>query len=69
MELLEDLALGKKVILGIYTDIRAADYMRYKARHFGVVKIHKSLNGRLKELKAWLEKSRYVLDVISPGDK
>ena len=54
MELLENLALGKKVILGIDTDIRAADYMRYKARHYGVKKIHKTLEGCLGELKAYI---------------
>lgn len=54
MELLENLALGKKVILGIDTDIRAADYMRYKARHYGVRKIHKTLEGCLGELKAFI---------------
>ena len=55
MELLENLATGKKVILGIDTDIRAADYMRYKARYYGVKKINKSLEGCLKELKAYLD--------------
>ena len=54
MELLENLALGKKVILGIDTDIRAADYMRHKVRHYGVRKIHKTLEGCLNELKEWL---------------
>ena len=43
--------LGIGRILGIDTDIRAADYMRYKARHYGVPHIHKTLDGCLKELK------------------
>ena len=51
MELLESLALGRKVILGIDTDIRASEYMRYKARHYGVKHVHKSLEGCLRELK------------------
>ena len=55
MELLESLALGRKVILGIDTGIRAADYMRYKARRYGVKHIHKSLEGCLRELKDWME--------------
>ena len=58
MELLESLALGRKVILGIDTDIRAADYMRYKARHYGVTHIHKTLEGCLKELKEKLFENR-----------
>ena len=51
MELLESLALGRKVILGIDTDIRASEYMRYKARRYGVKHVHKSLEGCLRELK------------------
>ena len=54
MELVESLALGRKVILGIDTDIRASDYMRYKARRYGVAHIHNSLEACLKELKAVL---------------
>ena len=57
MELLENLALGKRVILGIDTDIRAADYMRYKASHYGVKHIHKTLEGCLKELKEEISKA------------
>ncbi len=58
MELLENLALGKRVILGIDSDIRAANYIRYKARHYGVKHIHKTLEGCLQELK----------EVITPPD-
>lgn len=54
MELLESLALGRKVILGIDTDIRASEYMRYKARRYGVKHVHKSLEGCLRELKDWM---------------
>ena len=60
MELVESLALGRKVILGIDSDIRAADYMRYKARRYGVTHIHKSLEGCLRELKRLLEKEKTV---------
>ncbi len=56
MELLENLALRKRVILGIDTDIRAAEYMRYKARHYGVKHIHKTLEGCLQELKEEISK-------------
>lgn len=34
------------------TVFRAADYIRYKARHYGVTHIHKTLEGCLKELAA-----------------
>lgn len=55
MKLLESLALGRKVIFGIDTDIRASEYMRYKARRYGVPHIHKSLEGCLRELKDWMD--------------
>ena len=55
MELLESLALGRKVILGIDTDVRAARYMRYKAGRYGVTHIHRTLEGCLHELKEWLD--------------
>jgi len=58
MELLESLALGIKVILGIDTDIRSARYMRYKAKAYGVGHIHTTLEGCLKELKEILSKDR-----------
>ena len=51
MELLENLARGKRVILGIDDNIRASDYMKYKARCYGVRKVHKTLDGCLRELK------------------
>ena len=54
MELLENLALGRKVILGIDSDIRAAGYMRYKANAYGVTSVHRTLEGCLKELKSLL---------------
>ncbi len=43
--------LGCKVILGIDTNIRTADNMRYNAQHYGVLQIHKTLEGCLKERK------------------
>ena len=37
--------------MGIDDDIRASDYMKYKARSYGVRKVHKTLEGCLTELK------------------
>jgi len=56
MELLESLALGRKVILGIDSDIRGSRYMRYKAKAYGLKHVHSTLEGCLKELKDILEK-------------
>ena len=54
VELGENLALGKKIILGIDTDITGADYLRYKAGQYGVTTIHESLEDCLKELKEYI---------------
>lgn len=54
MELLECLALGRKVILGIDSDIRGSRYMRYKAKAYGVKHVHSTLGGCLSELKELL---------------
>lgn len=55
MELLESLALGRKVILGIDSDIRGSRYMRYKAMAYGVEHIHSTLEGCLSELKEYMK--------------
>ena len=43
MELLESLALGRKVILGIDSDIKASRYMHYKAKSYDLEHVHSSL--------------------------
>lgn len=55
VELGEQLALGRKVILGIDDQITGADYLRYKARQYGITTIHTSLEGCLTELKQMLD--------------
>lgn len=54
VELGESLALGRKVILGIDTNVSGADYLKYKAEQYGVKTIHTSLEGCLEELKSIL---------------
>lgn len=56
VELGEQLALGKKVILGIDTNITGKEYLIYKAGQYGVRTIHSSLEGCLTELKDWLKR-------------
>ena len=54
MELLENLALGKKVILGIEEGIHASRYMTFKAREYGIKKVHNTLEDCLSELREYL---------------
>ena len=69
MELAENLARGKKIILGIDTDIRGTRHMKYMADRYGISQVHTSLEGCLEELKLWVEqcekaeaKTHYLLN-------
>ena len=67
MELPENLARGKKVILGIDTEINGTRHMKFLAKRYGV-KLHTSMEGCLEELKAWIEKSKPKVHYIAgPG--
>ena len=67
MELPENLARGKKVILGIDTEINGTRHMKFLAKRYGV-KVHTSMEGCLEELKAWIEKSKPKVHYIAaPG--
>ena len=55
MELLENLARGKKIIIGIEEGVHAKRYMSYKSIFYGVSKIHNSLEGCLEELYEYIK--------------
>lgn len=56
MELAENLARGKKIILGIDTEIAGTRHMKFLAKRYGIKKVHTSMEGCLEELKAWMER-------------
>ena len=56
MELAENFARGKKIILGIDTEINGTRHMKILAKRYGIKKVHTSMEGCLEELKAWIEK-------------
>ena len=56
MELAENFARGKKIILGIDTEINGTRHMKFLAKRYGIKKVHTSMEGCLEELKAWIEK-------------
>lgn len=58
MELAENIARGKKIILGIDTEINGTTRMKFLAKRYGIKKVHTSMEGCLAELKEWIEKSR-----------
>lgn len=58
MELLENLARGKKIILGIADNIHARNYMVQKAKDYGIQVVHHSLENCLDELKMWLKNQK-----------
>ena len=53
MELPENLARGKKVILGIDSEICGTRHMKFLAKRYGV-KVHTSMEGCLAELTEWM---------------
>ena len=53
MELAENFARGKKIILGIDTEINGTRHMKFLAKRYGIKKVHTSMEGCLEELKAW----------------
>lgn len=56
MELAENLARGRKIILGIDSDIAGTSHMKFLARRYGISKVHTSMEGCLDELKVWMER-------------
>lgn len=52
MELLECLTRGKRVVLGIDTNIHASRYMRRKAKDYGIEKVHSTLADCLDEVRS-----------------
>jgi hypothetical protein len=57
MELAENIARGKKIILGIDTQINGTIHMKFLAKRYGIKKVHTSMEGCLAELKEWIGKS------------
>ena len=67
MELAENFARGKKIILGIDTEINGTRHMKFLAKRYGIKKVHTSMEGCLEELKAWIEKQKpKVLYIAAP---
>ena len=56
MELAENIARGKKIILGIDTEIAGTRHMKFLAKRYGIKKVHTSMEGCLQELKEWIER-------------
>lgn len=67
MELPENLARGKKVLLGIDSEISGTRHMKFLAKRYGV-KVHTSMEGCLAELKEWIEASEpKEHHIVAPG--
>ena len=65
MELAENIARGKKIILGIDTEINGTRHMKFLAKRYGIKKVHTSMEGCLEELKAWIEKQKPKVHYIA----
>ena len=61
LEMAENLARGHKVIIGVdpkCEELAGIHHLKRMAKYYGVNKIHSTLEDCLKELKAWMERSR-----------
>jgi hypothetical protein len=68
MELAENIARGKKIILGIDTEINGTRHMKFLAKRYGIKKVHTSMEGCLAELKEWIGKAKHrEHHILSPG--
>ena len=68
MELAENFARGKKIILGIDTEINGTRHMKFLAKRYGIKKVHTSMEGCIEELKAWIKKQKLKVHYIAaPG--
>ena len=65
MELAENFARGKKIILGIDTEINGTRHMKFLAKRYGIKKVHTSMEGCIEELKAWIEKQKPKVHYIA----
>ena len=65
MELAENFARGKKIILGIDTEINGTRHMKFLAKRYGIKKVHTSMEGCLEELKAWIENPKPKVHYIA----
>lgn len=65
MELAENFARGKKVIIGIDTEINGTRHMKFLAKRYRLKKVHTSMEGCLEELKAWIEKQKPKVHYIA----
>ena len=68
MEYAENIARGKKIIIGIDSEISGARRMRFLARRYGIKKVHTSMEDCLKELKKWIDSAKpKVHHMAAPG--
>lgn len=58
MEFAENIARGKKIIIGIDSEISGTSHMKFLAKRYGIKKVHTTVEDCLNELKAWMLKNR-----------
>ena len=66
MELAENIARGKKIILGIDTEIAGTRHMKVLAKRYGIKKVHTSMEGCLEELKGWIDRPQQEHTLEAP---
>ena len=66
MEFAENVARGKKIIVGIDSEIAGTRHMKFLAKRYGIKKVHTSMEECLQELKVWIERPHHVHHLDAP---
>ena len=66
MELAENIARGKKIILGIDSEIAGTRHMKFLAKRYGMTKAQASMQGGLEELEGWIDRPQQEHTLEAP---
>ena len=66
MEFAENVARGKKIIVGIDSEIAGTRHMKFLAKRYGIKKVHTSMEECLQELKSWMERPQQEHHLNAP---
>ena len=60
MEFAENIARGKKIIIGIDSEIAGTRHMKFLAKRYGIKKVHTCMEECLQELKSQMERPQQI---------
>ena len=66
MEFVENVARGRKIIIGIDSEIAGTRHMKFLAKRYGIKKVHTSMEECLQELKSQMERPQQEHHLNAP---